>query len=148
MRWRRHGRRDDYRSVPLTITLHVLSGLIAHARDAVPFECCGLLAGKDDLIDEYVRTHNVRASEVAYEIDPREHIAVRKSLRTRGRAVLGAYHSHPRTAAVPSTTDIAEAHYDEGFFYVIVSLEREPPDICAYRLERGKLIAAAFEAVP
>jgi proteasome lid subunit RPN8/RPN11 len=34
---------------------------------------------------------------VAYEIDPEEHIAVRKSLRTRGSSVLGAYHSHPRS---------------------------------------------------
>ena len=132
----------------MKITLHVLHGMIRHARDVFPFECCGLLAGKDDLIDEYVRTHNIRESEVEYEIDPREHIAVRKSLRTRGSSVLGAYHSHPRTAAVPSAKDTAEAHYDQGFFYVIVSLECEPPDIQGYRLEKGKLIGSAFEAVP
>ena len=132
----------------MKITLHVLNGMIGHARDVFPFECCGLLAGKDDLIDEYVRTHNIRESEVEYEIDPREHIAVRKSLRTRGSSVLGAYHSHPRTAAAPSAKDTAEAHYDQGFFYVIVSLEREPPDIQGYRLENGKLNASAFEVVP
>ena len=72
---------------------------------------------------------------MAYQIDPREHIAAMKRLRDRGRAVLGAYHSHPRTAAIPSATDVAEAHYDAGFLYVIVSLEREPPDMRAYRLE-------------
>ena len=129
----------------LKITHHVLAGLIEHAREEAPLECCGLLAGDGDLINEYVRTRNVRASQVAYEIDPREHIAVMKSLRTRGRSVLGAYHSHPRTGAVPSPRDVAEAHYEIDFVYVIVSLEREPPDIRAYRLERDAMIEAPFE---
>jgi hypothetical protein len=40
---------------------------------------------------------------------------------------------------VPSQTDIAEAHYDGDFVYVIVSLEQEPPIVRAYRLERGVL---------
>jgi [CysO sulfur-carrier protein]-S-L-cysteine hydrolase len=144
---RRHGNRDGYRGVALRITHHVLDGLIAHARDEAPFECCGLLAGAGDLIDEYVRTRNTRASEVAYEIDPREHISVMKSLRAQGRTVLGAYHSHPRTAALPSATDVAEAHYEQDFLYVIVSLGREPPDLRAYRLEGDRMIEAPFEAL-
>ena len=145
MYWRRDGDRDGYRGVALRITQRVLDGLIAHARDEAPFECCGLLAGDGELIDEYVRTRNARASEVAYEIDPREHISVMKSLRARGRSVLGAYHSHPRTAAFPSATDVAEAHYERDFLYVIVSLEREPPDLRAYRLEGDRMIEAPFE---
>ena len=131
----------------LKITHHVLAGLIEHAREAAPTECCGLLAGDGDLIDEYVRTRNLRESEVAYEIDPREHISAMKSLRARGRSVLGAYHSHPRTPARPSPTDVAEAHYEMDFVYVIVSLEREPPDVRAYQLERDAMIEAPFEAV-
>jgi proteasome lid subunit RPN8/RPN11 len=134
--------------VALKITLHVLNGMIRHAWDALPYECCGLLAGKGDVINEYVRTHNVRESEVAYEIDPEEHIAARKSLRTRGSSVLGAYHSHPRSPATPSPTDVAEAHYDQEFVYVIISLERQPPDVRAYRLEKGELVESAFDAVP
>src|SRR4051812_24379 len=103
--------------------------------------------GEGDLIDEYVRTRNIRPGEVAYEIDPREHISIRKALRARGRSVLGAYHSHPRTAAVPSAADLAEAHYDGDFVYVIVSLERGSPDVRAYRLERDALIEARFETL-
>lgn len=131
----------------LKITRAVLDGLAAHARDTAPLECCGLLAGRGDLIDEYVPTRNIKASEVAYEIDPRDHIAVRKRLRERGRSVLGAYHSHPRSPAVPSTTDRAEAHYDRDFLYVIVSLENAAPDIRAYRVEQGDLIHTTFEAL-
>ena len=147
MCWRRHGDGDGYRGVALKITQHVLAGLIEHARDDAPLECCGLLAGDGDLINEFVRTRNVRASQVAYEIDPREHISAMKRLRARGRSVLGAYHSHPQTGAVPSPRDVAEAHYEMDFVYVIVSLEREPPDVRAYRLERDALIEAPFEAL-
>jgi len=130
------------------ITLHVLAGIIRHARSDAPVECCGLLAGKDDVIDEYIATANVRHSEVAYQVDPAEHIAAMKSLRARGRGVLGAYHSHPRTAAVPSASDVAEANYGEGFLYLIVSLASEPPEIHGYRLQGGCLEAADFEVVP
>ena len=131
----------------LKITRHTLAGMIEHARDCSPLECCGLLVGKDDLIDEYVRARNVRQSPVAYEIDPQEHIAVRKNLRARGRSVLGAYHSHPRTSAVPSATDVAEAHYDGQFFYLIVSLEHEPPDVRAYRRIGDGLVAVDVDTV-
>ena len=118
----------------MKIQLHVLAGIIGHARDAAPLECCGLLAGKDELIDEYICTENIRASEVAYQVNPAEHFAAIKSLRARGRVVVGAYHSHPRTPAVPSATDLAEAH-DADLLYVIVSLRDDRPDVRAYRLQ-------------
>ena len=130
----------------MKIQLNVLAGITGHARDAAPLECCGLLAGKDDLIDEYIRTDNVRASEVAYQVDPVEHIAAMKSLRVRGRVILGAYHSHPRTPAVPSATDLAEAH-DAALLYVIVSLRDERPDIRAYRLQGGTFVEFTFATV-
>ena len=131
----------------MRIQLHVLAGIAGHARDEAPRECCGLLAGKADFIDEYIRTRNARASEVAFEVDPADHIAAMKSLRTRGRAILGAYHSHPRTPAVPSPTDLAEAH-GADFFYVIVSLAGEVPDIRAYRLLEGAFVDVPFVPVP
>ena len=131
----------------LKIARRVMDDLIAHARAEAPMECCGLLAGKDGLIDESIRTRNIRASEVAYEIDPVEHIAARKRLRTRGRSILGAYHSHPRSAAVPSPTDIAEAYYDNEFVYVIVSLQRELPEVHAYRVERRDLAVVDIEVL-
>jgi [CysO sulfur-carrier protein]-S-L-cysteine hydrolase len=131
----------------MKIQLHVLAGITGHARDAAPLECCGLLAGKDELIDEYIRTHNVRVSEVEYQVDPVEHIAAIKSLRVRGRVILGAYHSHPRTPAVPSATDLAEAH-DAELLYVIVSLSDARPDIRAYRLHDGTFTGVSFVAVP
>jgi len=105
----------------IEIPADVIAAMIDHARQDAPLECCGLLLGVPGRIDEGVRTRNVKASVKAYLIDPAEHLAVMKRVRAEGRAVLGAYHSHPRSPAVPSPTDLAEAHYEE-FLYVIVSL--------------------------
>ena len=132
----------------MKITASVLAGITDHSRGEAPLECCGLLAGRDGLIDEYVRTRNVKASRVAYQIDPKEHLAAIKSLRVRGQSILGAYHSHPRTPAVPSATDVAEAYYGEGFLYVIVSLDGQVPDIRAYELRGGSLVVTELAAVP
>ncbi len=129
------------------IQVAVLAGIARHARDEAPLECCGILVGGDNLIDEYVSARNTKASAVAYQIDPAEHFAAIRSVRTRGRSIVGAYHSHPRSAALPSPTDLAEAH-DPDLLYVIVSLLDEPPDIRAFRIDAGNCVEVPIVAVP
>ena len=131
----------------MKVTSEVLTGITNHARRAAPLECCGLLAGKEDLIDDHIATRNTRNSAVAYQVDPVEHIAAVKAVRARGRRILGAYHSHPTSEAVPSATDVAEAYYGDGFLYFIVSLGSEPPDVRAFRLEEGRLASVSFDIV-
>jgi len=64
-------------------------------------------------------------------------------LRGGGGNVIGAYHSHPRSAPVPSPTDLEEAFAE--FLYIIAG----PVDgsahleLRAYRLQAGR-----FEDVP
>lgn len=82
--------------------------LITHARTEAPRECCGLLVGQPGLVERIIPATNVRASEVSYLIDPREHFAAIRSARSEGLSVIGGYHSHPRSQALPSATDLAE----------------------------------------
>jgi proteasome lid subunit RPN8/RPN11 len=81
-----------------------------------------------------------------YEIDPREHIAVIKRCRGTSSSVVGAYHSHPRSAPEPSPTDLAEAFTD--FLYVIVgpAAGSRAGEIRAYRMIDGNF--RAVELVP
>ena len=132
----------------LKIQQHVIDAMIAHARDVAPNECCGLLAGADRLIDECIRTRNVKASPTEYLVDPADHFAAIRRLRNEGREVVGAYHSHPRSAAVPSPTDVSEAHYPE-FVYLIVSLAcADQPDVRAYAIEGGNFAQVGIVPVP
>lgn len=126
----------------------VLDAMIRHARDEAPLECCGLLLGSGDVVDECVPTRNARASESTYLIDPADHVAALRRCRNDGRDVIGAYHSHPKSAAVPSPTDLAEAH-DANLLYVIVSLAEAGSDaVRAYRLGGGNFVPSPLVPVP
>ena len=114
----------------------VLSIVESHARREAPLECCGLLVGTADLIDEAVPAANILASASQFQLDPRVHLETNRRLRGTVRSVLGAYHSHPRSAAVPSPRDLAEAHYPE-FVWMIVSLMTEPADCRIYSIVSG-----------
>jgi proteasome lid subunit RPN8/RPN11 len=94
--------------------------LIAHARADAPRECCGLLIGREALVERVVPAVNVRASDVSYLIDPRDHFAAIRAARSEGLSVVGGYHSHPRSQALPSATDLAESA-GPGFLYVIAA---------------------------
>jgi proteasome lid subunit RPN8/RPN11 len=60
--------------------------------------------------------------------------------------VIGAYHSHPSSAPVPSQTDIAEANSGSDFLYVIVSLIAD--DVRAYRIDQGVSKPLALSSKP
>lgn len=116
----------------------VLDAIEQHARRAAPYECCGLLIGRASRIDEAVPVENRAADRVRhYEIDPRDYFAAIKRCRGTARAVVGAYHSHPRSAAEPSETDLAAAFAD--FLFVIAGPVAGdlPLLIRAYRMEQG-----------
>jgi proteasome lid subunit RPN8/RPN11 len=115
----------------------VLDAVIAHAREAAPAECCGLLLGREGVVVEAIRTANVADErETRFVIDPKGHIDGRREARRRGLDVAGFYHSHPRSAASPSAADRAEASYPDHL-YLIVSLAREPPEVGLFSLESG-----------
>ena len=125
----------------------VVDAMIAHAQAEAPVECCGLLIGQPDFIDDSRPARNMKNSPVAYLVDPQQHFDAIRTARTTGRMVVGAYHSHPRSPAVPSPTDLAEA-YDPGLLYVIVSLQQAPADVRAYRLKSGNFSEVSFVPEP
>ena len=108
--------------------------LIAHARDDAPNECCGFLRAKEGQVEEVVRSENLRNSPYGYELDPRS-LLTANEWDDDGFEV-GIYHSHPKSPAEPSQTDINLAHYPH-WLYLIVSLAGEP-DVRAWRIEDGR----------
>jgi proteasome lid subunit RPN8/RPN11 len=120
----------------------VIAAMLTHARDAAPDECCGLLLGTADDIVQAVPARNIATEPTSrFLVDPEDHFAARRTARARGMALVGFYHSHPRSAAEPSARDLAEFSY-AGYFYAIVSLKADPPEVNLFRYEAG-----AFERV-
>ena len=117
----------------LRIARDALDAVVAHAREAAPAECCGLLLGSPASIVEAARTRNIAEDPASrFLIDPKDHIDGRREARRRSLEVVGFYHSHPRSPAEPSARDRAEASYPDDL-YLIVSLLAEPPEIRVFR---------------
>jgi proteasome lid subunit RPN8/RPN11 len=112
-----------------------LHDVIAHAQADAPNECCGYLRLADGRVDEVFRAQNLRNSPYGYEIDPKSLLAA-NDLDDGGFGV-AIYHSHPRSPAEPSQTDINLAHYPH-WLYVIVSLDGEP-NMRAWRIADGRV---------
>ena len=122
-----------------TVTLadHVRDAVVAHAREAAPNECCGLLLGRGEEIVEAVRTRNISDDPATrFLVDPTDHFAGIRSARERGLDVVGFYHSHPRSPAEPSATDLAEFSYPDHL-YAIVSLQAERAEVRLFRFADG-----------
>ncbi len=121
-------------SRPLSIPLIHHDAMVAHCVREAPLECCGLLGGVGDLVSSFHPLRNASASEIRYDADPRDLIAAVQDLRARGAGIVAIYHSHPRWAAIPSRTDLAENHYGE-VPRIIVSLLGAVPEVRVWRLD-------------
>ena len=96
--------------------------MCAHAREANPAECCGLIGGEDiSRARSVYRLSNVAANPlVAYEAAPEELFAAQRLMRERGEQLLGIYHSHPRSLdPLPSETDVRLAYYPSAVYFII-----------------------------
>jgi proteasome lid subunit RPN8/RPN11 len=117
--------------------------LIAHARDDAPNECCGYLWAEDGEVKGVERAENPRKSPYGYELDHKSLFAANE-LDDDGYEV-GIYHSHPKSPAEPSQTDINLATYPH-WRYLIVSLKDEPV-VRVWRIADGKVEEEELDVV-
>jgi len=116
----------------LRISAAVADEMIAHSLDGRPNEACGILASKDGEIVKVFKMTNASASPLRYSLDPKEQFEAYKALDENSWELGGVFHSHTRTEAYPSPTDVTRASEDVP--YIIVSLMSEPASIRAYRI--------------
>jgi proteasome lid subunit RPN8/RPN11 len=122
----------------VTIVQRVLDDLVAHARAEQPRECCGLLIGTGDHVIDSMRARNLDAGTSRFVIDPPDHFAAIRSARDRSLDVVGYYHSHPRSRAYPSDTDMRESGY-AGAMHVIVGCPDSGVEIRAFRIDEDRI---------
>jgi proteasome lid subunit RPN8/RPN11 len=117
------------------ISQGLVDEMVAHAREDVPNECCGMIGGRGGEADRVVRVENAAASPLRYEMDPQGQFDALKEIEAEGGELLGIYHSHTKSAAYPSQTDVNQAQNWPEQIYVIVSLaEPASPDVKAFTL--------------
>ncbi|HET6669506.1 MAG TPA: M67 family metallopeptidase [Pyrinomonadaceae bacterium] len=124
----------------ITLRQSHLAEIFAHAREANPAECCGLISGVEiGLARTIYRLRNVAANDqTSYEVAPEELFAAQREMRQRGEQLVAIYHSHPRAAEPePSETDVRLAYYPSAF-YLIVGLGGPEPVIRAFRISEAE----------
>lgn len=124
----------------ITLQNAQLEEIFAHARQAKPFECCGLIGGTNDRAQSIHPLRNVASNpEITYEAAPEELFAAQRQMRQRSEQLLAIYHSHPRAIEpVPSETDIRLAYYPAAV-YLIIGLGGIKPIMRGFRIsERDK----------
>lgn len=113
--------------------------IAAHCRGELPFEACGLLAGVEKDGNCYIEVvyclSNRDKSTDHFSMIPEEQFRAIRDMREKGYELLGNFHSHPRTAPLPSGEDIRLA-YDTNLIYLILSFEGKDPELKAYRFDR------------
>jgi proteasome lid subunit RPN8/RPN11 len=75
-----------------------------------------------------------------------EQYRIQSAIEDAGHELGAIYHSHTRTAPVPSQTDINLAFYPEAL-YVIVGVAHEEPDVRAFRIVDGEVSEAPLEVL-
>lgn len=124
--------------------------ILEHARTGLPNEACGLLGGytKEDgsqVITDVYLLRNVDESREHFSMDPKEQFAAIKDIRSKGRELLGNFHSHPESPSRPSEEDIRLA-YDSKIHYLILSLMEEGnPVLNSFHIEKGAVTKETLE---
>lgn len=102
--------------------------IIQHALAERPLECVGLLAGRGDVVERDFRLVNEATSPTRF-FAAESLFQPMRDMREAGLDLLGIYHSHPETPAIPSRRDIEENFYPDAV-HVIVSLFKSPLSPC------------------
>jgi proteasome lid subunit RPN8/RPN11 len=125
----------------------IIDAMVAHAREGLPNEACGMVHAKGGVPIEVKRVSNAAHSPYRYVMEPQEQLQL-ELLRERDHLDLFAIdHSHVASEARPSMTDIRMAFFPPGeletgelmypdSYYILVSLADEPPSVRAWRIVR------------
>ena len=121
--------------------------IIAHAKVEVPNECCGILGGKDGAILRLWRATNAEHSPFRYRVDDRELFQIYREIDGNGWSLAAIYHSHVRSEAYPSPTDISLAAWPDAVYLLVSLREPEAPVLRGYHIQNGQVTEAALEVI-
>lgn len=132
----------------LTVSAAIAAQMLAHAHTEVPNEACGLLAGDlaTGVASAYYPARNAEASPLRYDVHPDDLVRIVFGIEDAGEDLIGIFHSHTHTPAIPSPTDLRSAQYHDPF-YVLATLS-DPDAGPPVALRAWRIIGAASSEVP
>jgi len=85
-------------------------------------EICGLIGAQSDIASTcYPVDNSAKTPKNRFYMDEKQQISALAAMRNNNEELFAIYHSHPKSSATPSTTDIELAAYPDAV-YLIISL--------------------------
>lgn len=142
----------------IAVDRRTLTQIRAHAEDAYPFECCGIVTGSADNREWIVhRCANIQNrlheedpqqfpedARTAYYLDPEEQFHILQESERVEHTIKGFYHSHPDHDAYFSKSDAEKALiWGEpaypGTWYMVVSVKHgQAKDIVCFAWDENR----------
>jgi [CysO sulfur-carrier protein]-S-L-cysteine hydrolase len=119
--------------------------MLAYVEQNAPLESCGLLAGKNEHVDQVLFVRNQAQSPARFVMDPYEQLSAFDWIESNGLDLLGIFHSHPAGPETASATDIAEAAYE--VVYLIWSRNQEHWKVRGFWIENGSATEVPLQIV-
>jgi proteasome lid subunit RPN8/RPN11 len=134
----------------------MLDAIAAHARAEYPNEACGLVAGTAPPAEGGTPTawhlaRNRAASPLLYEIHPEDLLRMSLDVDDAGEVIWGIVHSHVRSPARPSATDVGLAFYPDALYLIVSLAEGEAglagraESVRAWRIVDGAVYEVALD---
>jgi len=153
---------------PAIVPGRIMQEIYAHARDAAPEECCGLITGTE--AEPFMAAHRItnamnkmhaqdpaafpRDNHEAFYMSEPEVIEVARAAEEAGRGVTAVYHSHVGSDVYLSADDVAFAEHPlfpfPGVAQVVVSVLGEAVDgagLFLYDPKRGAFDRSGGRAI-
>ena len=125
----------------LTLPQELVDEMVAHARDDLPNECCGIIARDAAGALTLYRAANDAASPYRFDIPAQQLLHLFRAIEDSSGDFLVIYHSHVASPARPSPTDLRMAAMhrtaDPWPYWVLVSLQDDEPSVRAWRIDDG-----------
>jgi proteasome lid subunit RPN8/RPN11 len=131
----------------VVIPREIVEEMIRHARAELPNEACGLLASQDTAVVRAYPVRNADESPVNFIMDSQEQLRAMLEIEDLGLELAAIYHSHPRTPAFPSQTDIQLAFFPDVRYIILSLARREQPELRAFRIVDRTVTEEAVDIV-
>ena len=124
----------------ITINRKIVEEIEKHAREAYPRECCGMLAGRENVITKLFKTKNIAKSADEYELEPQDQVEAFEEIDRVSLKLIGVYHSHPDHPCYPSALDIRQAFYPGTAYFIISLSDSSHFQLRAFMMQEGEVL--------
>jgi proteasome lid subunit RPN8/RPN11 len=129
----------------MRIARSLIEEIVAHAREGLPNECCGMVGGDDGEARTVYRAENAEASPLRYSIDAREQFRLMQTIEAAGEELVGIYHSHTKSPAYPSQTDVNLAGWPDAVYLIASLADPDAPEVKGFWIRDGRIEEAELD---